>query len=132
VFTNPTWDSSLLLGSILFPSAMGWSRRCRFSRAVCLRFVSVRFSKGKGHKQYGHTSLCLFGDKLKGGLKHSSLIWHLLRGIVIWTIWIKRNDQRHGPHTWPSLGFGFIWWNMLGRPAHKARVYGVGSSPGLW
>jgi hypothetical protein len=128
VFTNPTWDSGLLLSSIPFPSAMGASRRCRFLRAVCLRFVSVRFSKGKGLHQYGYTSLRLFGDKLKGRLKHSSPIWHLLRGIVIWTIWIKRNDsvfnQKQWPHTRPKSR---VWVHLM-EYARTARTQG----PSLW
>lgn len=97
-------------------------------RAVCLRFLSVRFSKRKGLKQYGHTSLCLFGDKLKGGLKHSSPIWHLLRGIVIWTIWIKRNDSVFNQKQWPPHKAESRVWVHLMEYARTACTQG----PSLW
>jgi len=97
----------------------------------------VRFSKGKELHQYGYTSLRLFGDKLKGRLKHSSPIWHLFRGIVI-DFWIKTNDSVFNQKQWPphkaesrvsvhlmeyartactqgpSLWCGVISWNMVG------------------
>jgi hypothetical protein len=91
-------------------------------------FVSVRFSKGKGLHQYGYTSLHLFGDKLKGRLKHSSPIWHFLRGILIWTIWIKTNDLVFNQKQWPSHKADSRVWVLLMEYARTARTQG----PSLW
>ncbi len=56
---------------------------------------------------------CLFRDNIKVHLKRFNLIWHLLRGITMWTIWIEINDLVFNMNFWFVHQMEFIACNLL-------------------
>lgn len=40
-------------------------------------------------------------------------IWHLLRGITLWTIWIERNDKVFNPEQWRESRVKHRIWDKL-------------------
>ena len=42
----------------------------------------------------------LFGERIPKKFGKTIQIWHLLRGITLWTIWIERNDKVFNHEEW--------------------------------
>jgi hypothetical protein len=41
------------------------------------------------------------------------MIWHLLQGITLWTIWIERNDQVFNQEHWHESNLKHLIWDEL-------------------
>ena len=46
-----------------------------------------------GNYDYSNWKQALFGERIPKHYGKKIKIWHLLRGITLWTIWIKHNDR---------------------------------------
>ena len=70
----------------------------------------------------------LFGERIPNKIAKKIMIWHLFRGMTLWTIWVEHNDKVFYQECWhesqinysfgmtPSCTmrwFGQGWWNML-------------------
>ncbi len=56
---------------------------------------------------------CLFNCKLLNSLKRFSLLWALLCGIVLWSIWIKWNDLIFNLVKWQDAKLRKVMWDSL-------------------
>lgn len=75
---------------IKFGYSQGQERHGRWLSQSCMG------SKTLAHKKYAHEPLsleqCLTNKRLPNNLKNFSYLWSLLWGVVLWCIWIERND----------------------------------------
>ena len=55
----------------------------------------------------------LFGERIPKKYGPKSKIWHLLRGITLWTIWIERNDKVFNQEQWHETRVKHRIWDEL-------------------
>ena len=55
----------------------------------------------------------LFGERIPKRNGKMIKIWHLLRGITLWTIWIKPNDKVFNLEYWHESKVKKLIWNDL-------------------
>ena len=80
----------------------------------------------------------IFGERIPRKYGPKVKIWHILRGIILWTIWIERNDKVFNHVEWyiskVKLEFGTNslftlkrlgngWWSKFGLVGSRLRRY---------
>ena len=55
----------------------------------------------------------LFGERLPRKYGKKIRIWHLLRGITLWTTWIERNDRVFNNEQWHETKVKHCIWDEL-------------------
>ena len=55
----------------------------------------------------------LFGERIQRKFVKKIKIWHLLRGITLWTIWIERNDKVFNHEQWHESKVKHKIWDEL-------------------
>ena len=55
----------------------------------------------------------LFGERIPKRYGKMIKIWHLLRGITLWTIWIERNDKVFNHEQWHESKVKQKIWDEL-------------------
>jgi hypothetical protein len=56
---------------------------------------------------------CIFNGRLPNNLRTFSLVWALLCGIALWSIWIKRNDLIFNSLKWHDVKLRRVMWDSL-------------------
>jgi hypothetical protein len=76
----------------------------RARKAWEMDFTIMYWSKTLPHMKYTHEPLsleqCLTNKRLPNNLKNFSYLWSLLWGVVLWCIWIERNDLVFNGSIW--------------------------------
>ena len=69
----------------------------------------------------------MFGERIPKRYGQKIKIWHLLRGITLWTIWIERNDKVFNHEHWHESKVKRLVWDGLIIYARAAwnRVLGI-------
>lgn len=60
-----------------------------------------------------HWKQALFGERLQKKFCKQIQIWHLLRGITLWFIWIERNDKVFNQEHWIEAKVKHLIWGEL-------------------
>jgi len=55
----------------------------------------------------------LFGERIPKKFVKKFKVWHLLRGITLWTIWIERNDKVFNHKQWHESKVKHKIWHEL-------------------
>ena len=55
----------------------------------------------------------LFGERIRKKFAPKIQVWHLLRGITLWTIWIERNDYVFNREHWHESKVKHRIWDEL-------------------
>ena len=67
----------------------------------------------RGNYDYFNWKQTLFGERIPKRYGKKIKIWHLLRGITLWTIWIERNDRVFNHEQWQASKIKQIIWDGL-------------------
>ena len=84
-------------------------RAWRWATFIMHELCGVRM----GNYDYFNWKQALFGEKLPKRYGKKIKIWHLLRGITLWTIWIERNDRVFNHVQWHEAKTKQIIWDGL-------------------
>ena len=72
------------------------SRQWRWATFIMHELCGVRM----GNYDCFNWKQALFGERIPKRYDKIIKVWHLLRGIILWTIWIERNDKVFNQEQW--------------------------------
>ena len=84
-------------------------RAWRWSTFIMHELCGVR----SGNYDCFNWKQALFGERIPKKYSKTIKIWHLLRGITMWTIWIERNDMVFNQTQWHEARVKQRIWNEL-------------------
>ncbi len=61
----------------------------------------------------GSLEQCLFNKKLPSKFTKFYLLWSLIRGVTLWSIWLERNDLNFNGARWPHNKLKKVMWDGL-------------------
>nr|PNR48411.1 hypothetical protein PHYPA_012887 [Physcomitrium patens] len=65
---------------------------------------------------------CVFAFRTPKRFKKASRLWLLIRGIIMWVIWIERNDDAFNGVFWPKEQvFHLIWLQLVDWQEHLVQ-----------
>ena len=91
-------------------------RAWRWATFIMHELCGVRY----GHLDSFNWKQAIFGERIPYKFRKLVKIWHLLRGITLWTIWLERNDKVFNQEQWQESKVKFRIWNELLMYAHTA------------
>jgi hypothetical protein len=56
---------------------------------------------------------CIFGSKLPNRLKEAKHLWSLIRGSILWVVWIDKNAICFSQEVWPQIRVEKTIWEAI-------------------
>jgi hypothetical protein len=99
------------------PKIHGFARRAwKWTTYIVHELCGVR----TGHLDSFNWKQAIFGERIPYKFRKMTKIWHLLRGITLWTIWVERNDKVFNQEQWHESKMKARIWDTLLMYAHTA------------